>query len=117
MGKSVDVLAGIVLPTKDGEVLLLAAIVDDVAVSVSKTAETAIVDDDATVSMSTAAETAANSVVVEYETIELWVDTPEVVVVALGAKLNVADDALGVGLAVDKTALEEDADTTSDSSM
>lgn len=99
MGKVVDMPAEVVLVTEDWGVLLLFAIVDDANDSVPE-----VVD------------TVAKFVVVELETSTLWLDTLEVVVVALAAQFNLVDT-VGVGFAVGEADLEENAATTSDSSM
>jgi hypothetical protein len=61
-------------------------------------------------------EIALGYVVVELETCALWSDTPEVVVVALGAKVD-ATEALDMGFAVGKAEREETRPATSASSM
>jgi hypothetical protein len=61
-------------------------------------------------------ETALGYVVVELETCALWSDTPEVVVVALGVKVD-AKEALDMVFAVGKVDREETRPATSASSM
>jgi hypothetical protein len=61
-------------------------------------------------------ETAIGYVVVELETCALWSDTPEVVVVALEAKVDVKE-ALDMGFAVDEAGWTEARPAASASSM
>lgn len=84
---------------EDVGVALFFATVDNAEFPVSKTEETAI-----------------GYVVVELETCALWSDTPEVVVVALGAKVDVKE-ALDMGFAVDKAGWAETRPAASASSM